>query len=146
MLREYEEEAVRQVTLYVDNALRDGEQRDPAAETIMLDLAAQLRAVCEHVPGARELFLIKSGQVEVWQERRMDRPEKLLTKLGPKDIFGERAMLNQAKYNSSVRTVTAVDVLALSREEFNAIMDQFQVLKDHYKATQPEIFEKAAKK
>ena len=95
---------------------------------------------------ARELFLIKSGQVEVWQERRLDRPEKLLTKLGPKDIFGERAMLSQAKYNSSVRTVTAVDVLALSREEFNAIMDQFQVLKDHYKATQPEIFEKAARK
>lgn len=35
-----------------------GEQRDPAAETIMLDLAAQLRGVCEHVPGARELFLV----------------------------------------------------------------------------------------
>lgn len=41
-----------------------GEQRDPAAETIMLDLAAQLRAVCEHVPGARELFLIATASKE----------------------------------------------------------------------------------
>lgn len=89
---------------------------------------------------ARELFLIKSGQVEVWQERKLDRPEKVIAKLGPQEIFGERAMLNAAKYTSSVRTVTAVDLLALSREEFNTILDQFKVLKDHYKATQPHIF------
>lgn len=41
-----------------------GVQRDPAAETIMLDLAAQLRGVCEQVVGARELFLVATASKE----------------------------------------------------------------------------------
>ena len=71
----------------------------------------------------------------------MDRLEKVLkAKMARREIFGERAMLNAAGYTSSVRTVTAVDVMALSREEFNAILDQFRVPQRPLQATQPHVF------
>lgn len=35
-----------------------GDQHDPAASEIMVDLAAHLRAVCAFVPGAREVLQV----------------------------------------------------------------------------------------
>lgn len=40
-----------------------GEQHDPAAREVMLDIAAHLRAVCAFVPGAREVLQVALAPV-----------------------------------------------------------------------------------
>jgi len=89
---------------------------------------------------AREMYVIKNGEVEVLQEKRSYRPEKILGRLGPQELFGERALLEAAKHRQSVRSVTAVDVLALSREDFGSFVKNFPVLQEHFQSRQPKIF------
>ena len=75
----------------------------------------------------RELYLILKGEVEVSSqggERRVQ--------LGARDVFGERALLEDTRRNATVRATQASDVLVLSRADFHAVVENLPVLNDYF--------------
>jgi NADH dehydrogenase len=79
----------------------------------------------------RELFLIVAGEVEV-VKLETGFPEKVLSRLGPKEVFGEKALLEDTKRTATVRAATAVEVLTVGRADFRTLVDQFPVLEEHF--------------
>jgi NADH dehydrogenase len=79
----------------------------------------------------RELFMISSGEVEVFEPGEGG-AERVLSRLGPREVFGERALLEDSKRSASVRAVGQVELLVMSRRDFRSIVAQFPVLEDHF--------------
>jgi NADH dehydrogenase len=77
----------------------------------------------------REFYLITKGQVEVLAEGQ----ERALARLGVREVFGERALLEDTRRTASVRAVEPVDVLVLSRADFRTMVGHFSVLDDYFK-------------
>ena len=96
----------------------------------------------------RELFLIVSGEVEIVGTDDAGK-DKVLNRLGPKDVFGEKALLEDTKRTATVRAATAVDVLTLGRGDFRTLIVQFPVLEEHFskllKERYPTIMEGSVK-
>ncbi len=86
----------------------------------------------------RELYMIMAGEVEVVKRAEGSEPERVLKKLGPRQVFGERALLEDTRRTASVRSVGQVDVLVMSRADFRALVSQFPVLGDHFDAIMQE--------
>lgn len=80
----------------------------------------------------RELFIIRDGEVEVFQPGAGEKPESIVATLSRGDVFGERALLADAPRTASVRAKSAVNVLVISRAEFDALVCQFPVLDDYF--------------
>jgi NADH dehydrogenase len=80
----------------------------------------------------REVFIVKRGDVEVFQPAVDGGAESLVATLGKGDVFGEKALLEDTPRNASVRAKTAVDVLVISREDFTAMVCQFPVLDKYF--------------
>jgi HEAT repeat protein len=68
------------------------------------------------------LFLLISGQVDVLQIT--EKEAHLLTTLGPKDFFGEMAILSEEPRSASVRTRSQVSALVIEKEEFKEILNR----------------------
>ncbi|HEY4119463.1 MAG TPA: FAD-dependent oxidoreductase [Byssovorax sp.] len=75
----------------------------------------------------RELYVILKGEVDVGGADGAS-----VAKLGPRDVFGEKALLEDTRRNATVRAATDVDVLVLSRADFRSIVSNFAVLDDHF--------------
>jgi CRP-like cAMP-binding protein len=69
------------------------------------------------------LYIISQGSVEVIQELEhpKGRTQRVLATLGPGEIFGELALLQQTSRTASVRCLTGVDVLVVRRGEFGML-------------------------
>jgi NADH dehydrogenase len=80
----------------------------------------------------RELYIIRSGEVEVVRPAGDAGNESIVATLGRGEVFGEKALLDDAPRNASVRARTPVDVLVISREDFMAMVCQFPVLDDYF--------------
>jgi NADH dehydrogenase len=80
----------------------------------------------------RELFIVKRGEVEVYQPALDGGTEQVIAKLGKGDVFGEKALLEDTTRTASVRAKTAVDVLVISRDDFTAMVCQFPVLDEYF--------------
>jgi NADH dehydrogenase len=80
----------------------------------------------------RELFIVRAGQVEVFRPAENGEPERVIAKMGKGECFGEKALLEDTPRSSSVRAITPVDVLVMSRDDFRAIVDNFPVLDDYF--------------
>jgi NADH dehydrogenase len=80
----------------------------------------------------RELFAVREGEVEVFQPASAGTPEQIIAVLRRGEVFGEKALLQDAPRIASVRARTAVDTLVLSREDFAALVGQFDVLSDYF--------------
>lgn len=85
----------------------------------------------------RELFLMIGGEVEVLGDGG-----GVLATLGPKEAFGERALLEDTPRTASVRAKGAVDVLVMSRADFDSMMGQLPPMADYF---QKLLAERAAK-
>jgi NADH dehydrogenase len=79
----------------------------------------------------RELFIIRSGEVEVFDPSG-DGGERVLATLARGDVFGEKALLDDTPRTASVRAKTPVDVLVISREDFVAMVERFPVLDEYF--------------
>jgi NADH dehydrogenase len=79
----------------------------------------------------REFFLVQRGEVDVFRSGVRESEDETLATLGPGEVFGERALLEDTRRVASVRARTAVDVLVLRRDEFAALVDHFPVLDDY---------------
>ncbi|HEX5779443.1 MAG TPA: FAD-dependent oxidoreductase [Xanthobacteraceae bacterium] len=80
----------------------------------------------------RELFILKKGEVEVFQPAEEGKAETPVTVLARGAVFGERALIDDTPRTASVRAKTAVDVLVISRADFTALVCQFPVLEDYF--------------
>jgi NADH dehydrogenase len=63
----------------------------------------------------QSLFLIRRGEVEVWQDQE-NGPAKLLATLGPGEHFGEAAVFQRMRRTATVRSKTRVELLHIRRE------------------------------
>jgi NADH:ubiquinone reductase (H+-translocating) len=77
----------------------------------------------------RELFSIVHGEVEVLGANGSG---EVLARLGPKAVFGERALLEDTPRTASVRAATPVDVIVVGRADFKALVDSFPALDDYF--------------
>jgi len=66
------------------------------------------------------LWVIVSGQCEVFI-LRSDKSENRLAVLEPGAVFGEMSFFRQAPHSATVRCMTEVDVIRLSRERFDRL-------------------------
>ncbi len=65
------------------------------------------------------VYLIQSGECDVLRETNGSAGH--VATLGPGDYFGEMALLNDVTRNATVRARTAMDVLLLSKHDFDAL-------------------------
>lgn len=80
----------------------------------------------------RELFIVESGEVEVFTPAEDGMPEASIARFKRGEVFGEKALLTDQPRLASVRAVTSVDVLVMSRDDFRAMVDQFPVLDEYF--------------
>lgn len=66
-------------------------------------------------------FIIRSGKVEVVQDR--DGKEAKLATLGPGDVFGEMALLDEFPRSATVRAVEPTTALGIQRWHFRGILE-----------------------
>ncbi len=110
------------------------------AETVQLKLApSQGIAQLHFEPGeiifnegdfGDFLYIIAQGEVEVFSK------EKHIALLGPGQYFGEMALLREAKRNATVKCTKPVDLLALSKKDFGALVANLQDLKHSFEVTE----------
>jgi CRP-like cAMP-binding protein len=74
---------------------------------------------CEYEPG-EELFIIKSGRVKI--SKIETATEKTLAILGPGDIFGEMAIIEQKPRSATAVTLEKTEVLVIHRDNFQSIL------------------------
>jgi CRP-like cAMP-binding protein len=67
------------------------------------------------------MYVIREGQVKI-SKMSDDGREKILEIFGPGDFFGEMALLDQAPRSASVKSSTDCVLLALSRNDFMALL------------------------
>jgi NADH dehydrogenase len=75
----------------------------------------------------RELFVILKGEVEISTEG-----SGALARLGEREVFGERALLEDTPRSATVRATRASDVLVLSRGDFHAMVKNLPILNDYF--------------
>jgi CRP-like cAMP-binding protein/ribonuclease BN (tRNA processing enzyme) len=68
------------------------------------------------------MYIIQEGRVQVF--RRILGSEKVLALLGPGDIFGEMAMINQMSRSASVRAITDTRTVAFNRAAFEKLVKE----------------------
>ena len=66
-------------------------------------------------------FIIRSGKVEIIQER--DGKEQKLATLGPGDVVGEMALLDEFPRSASVRAIEPTTALGIQRWHFKGILE-----------------------
>ena len=66
---------------------------------------------------ARHLYLLEQGQVEVLRDG------VAVATFGPKECFGELAILADAERRTTARAVTDVDCLVLTRDDFQGVLE-----------------------
>jgi NADH dehydrogenase len=75
-------------------------------------------------------YVIEKGSVEIVREDSEQEAEYRLATLTEGDSFGEIALLKKIPRSASVRCLTAVDVISMSRSDFNALSSTFRQFRD----------------
>lgn len=71
---------------------------------------------------AEALYIIKSGNVRI-SIMAGEGEEKALLLMGPGEFFGELALLQEGSRMVTARSETAVELLLITRKDFQALMD-----------------------
>ncbi len=77
---------------------------------------------------ARDFYCIRSGHLEVTRRGRAAPTESVVATLGPRDFFGEVALLLRGRRNATVRAVDEVRLWVLSGEDFNDLLAHYLAL------------------
>jgi NADH dehydrogenase len=75
----------------------------------------------------REFYIILKGDVEV-----LGSGDAVLATLREREVFGEKALLEDTPRTATVRAATPVDVLVMSRGDFRSVVGSFPVLDDYF--------------
>ena len=79
--------------------------------------------ICYEGEEAQDFYIIKSGEVEVLISRAGNQRE-LVAINGPNEWFGERALFSDRPRSATVITRTAVELWRLTKEKFNALVEE----------------------
>ncbi len=71
---------------------------------------------------AEALYIVKSGKIKI-SVMEGEGDEIGLLELGPGDFFGEIALIQESSRAVTARSESAVEVLILTRRDFNALLD-----------------------
>ena len=55
-----------------------------------------------------------------------------VAQLGPREVFGERALLEDTPRTATVRAAAPVDLLVMSRGDFRSMVASFPLLEDYF--------------
>lgn len=88
-------------------------------ERFGVDYAPNEVIFCEFEPG-HEFYFINSGHVKI--VKIINNREKTLDVMGPGDVFGEMAILEEEPRSASVIATDAVKVLKFHRDNFDALL------------------------
>lgn len=107
--------------------------------------------ICYEGEEARDFYIIKSGEVEVLVARAGNQREVVAIN-GPNEWFGERALFSDRPRSATVITRTAVELWRLSKEKFNALLEEnprlilhfTQVISDRLYQANQELSKKQA--
>ena len=86
-------------------------------------------------------YVIEEGQVEILKETP-DKSENILAVLNAGDSFGEMGLMQKAPRSASVRCLTPVGLLKVSRDDFKALTGSYSSLRDQLESRVSEIKEK----
>ncbi len=84
-----------------------------------------------------QFYMVTAGEVEVVRERSSG-AQDVLARLGKGEYFGETALLARRRRNASVRSVTAVDVISLSRDDFATLSSTWLQIGSHVRESSDE--------
>lgn len=79
---------------------------------------------------SNNFYIVEEGEVEVIKTNEQTGEDKVIARLGKGDFFGEMALLEHRKRNSSVRAKTNVELLAIGRKVFEQISGTLAPFKD----------------
>ena len=79
------------------------------------------------------LYIVVQGEVEILRED--EGKVTSIAKLHQGEYFGEMALLNEKQRNATVRCLSPVDVLALKKSDFGALIANFEELKTNFEKT-----------
>ena len=112
------------------------------SHAVLEDLASRMRL--EKVPNGTvvvsqgevgdRLYIVKDGEAEVLA-RGEDGQEKELATLSKNDYFGEIALLRDVPRTATVRAKGALELYALEREDFRALLERSEKLKSSMTGT-----------
>lgn len=80
-------------------------------------------ALCVQGEMGDSAYVIIDGEAEVVLET--DRGSIVISRLGKNDIAGEIAVLCDVPRTATVRAVTTVDALCISKEQFHSLLQEF---------------------
>jgi CRP-like cAMP-binding protein len=111
----------------------------------VLNRIAEAMKVKEYKDGERiikqgevgdEFFMIKSGNVTVTQKADKGGIEKVLTKCGPGDYFGELSLMKNEPRAASVTATGPIECFTVDRKNFVEVLGPLQELLDLHKGIQ----------
>ncbi len=111
-------EALRAIPLF--SHVADGDLEQIASHLIERRYPRNTTIVEEGLPGDY-MYIIREGRVKVTKLSE-DGREKILAFFEPGQFVGEMALLERAPRSASVKTLTPVRVLALSRADFTGLI------------------------
>jgi len=76
----------------------------------------------------REFYLIVKGEVQV----EAPGGGAAVAQLGPREVFGEKALLEDTHRTATVRASSPVDVLVMSRADFRSMVENLPILKEYF--------------
>lgn len=79
------------------------------------------------------LFIVYEGAVAVCIKKHFYLPEKVIVTLGPNQIFGEMALLDQQPHIASVRAVGAVQLFVILQNAFELLCQENPDFKNELK-------------
>ena len=65
------------------------------------------------------MYVIEAGECEVFREQKGE--QEFLATLGPREYFGEMALLSDRTRNATIRAHTAMDILIIPKADFNKL-------------------------
>ncbi len=113
--------------LYIFKGLTEAEIVEVARQ-LEVEHFASGEVVFEEGDEGQELYIINQGQVRVLRQGRGAAPQLVAT-LVPGDFFGEGSLLYGRARSATVEAATALEVLRLSKEDFDALLLRFPQIK-----------------
>jgi CRP-like cAMP-binding protein len=107
-------DSLRTIPLF---AVVDDEALEALADLLIERRIPKHQTIVEEGLAGDYMYVIREGQVKV-TKLSGDGREKILELLGSGDFFGEMALLDNAERSASVKSLTELRILALSRNDF----------------------------
>lgn len=98
------------------------EQRRPVLELMQHETYPQGETILREGRSIQILWIIVRGECEVLKSTQNGGQHQLAV-LGPCAVFGEMSFFHQAVHSASIRTLSEVEVMRLSRENYDRLLE-----------------------